>query len=160
MSKVKTYFHRTPGAKFYMPDGVPLTFSSADGKFETDRLDIQQELDRIADVPTSHVYTKQIVQTQEERTVAHELAQTAVGAFDADKKISGNPETQKMHMPIHEKPKLSEVAKTGGGDLANSLAKAAEAIRQSGTGANKLPQQPPAPNQPDQGNSAGPAKAS
>lgn len=132
-SKSKTYFHRTPGAKFYMPDGAPLTFSAGDGSFVTDRLDIQQELDKIADVPASHVYTKQIVKPSEEKAVIAEMTQSAVGAFDADKKIAGNPETVPMHMTAPEKPTLQGAATAGHGEgISSQLAAAAAAVRDAG----------------------------
>lgn len=52
----KTYFHTIPGARFVMPDGLELQFLG--GQFAT--ADEQQiaELDKIANKPSSMIYTK------------------------------------------------------------------------------------------------------
>lgn len=52
----KTYYHRVPGAKTHMPDGLEIQFLG--GMFVTSDPEIKAMLDKIADSPTSQVYTK------------------------------------------------------------------------------------------------------
>lgn len=52
----KTYYHRVPGAKTHMPDGLEIQFLG--GVFVTSDPEIKAMLDKIADSPTSQVYTK------------------------------------------------------------------------------------------------------
>ena len=51
----KTYYHRAPGAKFVMPDGLELIFLG--GQFTTDEAEIIRELDRVVDKPSSMIYS-------------------------------------------------------------------------------------------------------
>ena len=55
-SKVKTYYHQLPGARFIMPDGLELTFMG--GMFATDDPQIIAELNKVADRHTSMISTK------------------------------------------------------------------------------------------------------
>lgn len=55
--KGKTYYHMAPGARFVMPDGLEVIFMG--GMFTTDDATIIAELDKIANRPTSMIYTKQ-----------------------------------------------------------------------------------------------------
>lgn len=52
-SKVKTYYHQLPGARFIMPDGLELTFMG--GMFATDHPEIISELEKVADRPASMI---------------------------------------------------------------------------------------------------------
>ena len=52
----KTYYHRVPGAKTHRPDGLEIQFLG--GMFVTSDPEIKAMLDKIADSPTSQVYTK------------------------------------------------------------------------------------------------------
>ncbi len=52
-SKVKTYYHQLPGARFIMPDGLELTFMG--GMFATDHEEIIAELEKVADRPASMI---------------------------------------------------------------------------------------------------------
>lgn len=52
-SKIKTYYHQLPGARFIMPDGLELTFMG--GMFATDRPEIIAELDKVVDRPASMI---------------------------------------------------------------------------------------------------------
>ena len=58
----KTYYHRVPGAKTHMPDGLEIQFLG--GVFITANPEIKAMLDKIADSPTSQVYTKTEVKLQ------------------------------------------------------------------------------------------------
>lgn len=58
----KTYYHRVPGAKTHMPDGLEIQFLG--GVFVTADPEIKAMLDKIADSPTSQVYTKTEVKLQ------------------------------------------------------------------------------------------------
>ena len=58
----KTYYHRVPGAKTHMPDGLEIQFLG--GVFVTANPEIKAMLDKIADSPTSQVYTKTEVKLQ------------------------------------------------------------------------------------------------
>lgn len=102
----KVYHHRIPGACFYMPNGNSLRFSSADGSFETTDPVIQGELDKIADTPTSMIYTRQEVATAEEHIVAAEIARTATESFDTINKTPAGVQTIPMAVPSQPKPVL------------------------------------------------------
>jgi hypothetical protein len=53
--KAKTYYHRTPGAKFVMPDGLELIFLG--GQFSTTDAEIIRELNKVVDKPASMIYS-------------------------------------------------------------------------------------------------------
>lgn len=71
-AKGKTYYHMANGARFIMPDGLEVVFMG--GVFTTDDPEIIRELDKIANKPTSMIYTQQAAVQQ-----AAELANKAVG---------------------------------------------------------------------------------
>ena len=52
----RVFHHMIPGANFIMPDGLELKFLG--GQFVTDDPDVIAELEKIADKPTSMVFTK------------------------------------------------------------------------------------------------------
>lgn len=52
----KTFHHMVPGARFIMPSGLEVRFLG--GVFVTDDKEIIEELDKIANEPTSQIYTK------------------------------------------------------------------------------------------------------
>ncbi len=124
MAKEKVYYHRVHGARFIMPDGGVLTFSAGDGSFRTDREDIQAELDKIANVPSSQVYTMAApIIPSEEQAVHEELKAGAVTAFDGDKKIPEGAKT--VPIPVAPSAKPTIIADP---NLAEKAAAAAAAI--------------------------------
>lgn len=52
----RVFHHMIPGANFIMPDGLELKFLG--GQFVTDDPDVIAELSKIADKPTSMIFTK------------------------------------------------------------------------------------------------------
>ena len=52
----RVFHHMIPGANFIMPDGLEIKFLG--GQFVTDDPDVIAELEKIADKPTSMVFTK------------------------------------------------------------------------------------------------------
>lgn len=74
----KTYFHGSAGARFIMPDGLELCFLG--GRFTTDDAEIIKELDKVANIPTSQIFTQQetasVLKAQAD-AVAQEAAVTA-----------------------------------------------------------------------------------
>jgi len=124
----KTYYHRTPGAKFYCQIGSEakevafaggvLKLSSIPPAY---RAKVREELDKIANIPTSHIYTVKDVVEPGEVAAAVELRQTAEQQFDTDRGITGNPVT----VPI-------PVSKQSPPELPASLAAAQAAIAASG----------------------------
>lgn len=68
----KTYYHMANGARFIMPDGLEVVFLG--GVFTTADPEIIRELDKIANRPTSMIYTQQAAVQQ-----AAELANKTVG---------------------------------------------------------------------------------
>ena len=76
---VKTYHHMVMGAKFVMPDGLEVQFLG--GQFVTADPEIIAELDKIANKPSSMVYTKA-------EAVEAVKALTAAAAEDAVQKPS------------------------------------------------------------------------
>lgn len=111
----KVYYHRTPGAKFYMFKGEEIAF--AGGKLELSsipesrREEVAAELDKIADVPTSHIYTKQQVVDPGETLASSEIMETAEHHFDGDHKITGQAVTVPIPVGKQEPPELSSLAK-------------------------------------------------
>lgn len=72
----KHYHHMVPGAKFVMPDGLEVIFMG--GQFITADPEIIAELDKIANKPTSMIYTK----TEAVQAVAMMQNQAAADAAD------------------------------------------------------------------------------
>jgi hypothetical protein len=98
----KTYRHRTAGAKFIMPDGRDISF--AGGEFRTDDAKIQEELDKIANIPASQIYTTdRPVKGREEGDVARDVMAGATSAFDAEYKIPAGTKT--IPIPVASDPK-------------------------------------------------------
>ena len=52
----RVFHHMIPGANFIMPDGLEIKFLG--GQFVTDDPDVIAELEKVADKPTSMVFTK------------------------------------------------------------------------------------------------------
>lgn len=127
----KTYYCRVPGAKFYMPNGREVAFSGGSVKLssipEQYRAGVEKELDAIANVPSSFVYTKQEVAGVEERMVSKEIMDTATAGFDAVNKIAGG--TQTVPIPTAKPPAPTLQAAGLTGDSQSSIAAAAEAVR-------------------------------
>jgi hypothetical protein len=74
----KTYYHRVPGARTHMPDGLEIQFLG--GVFVTDDPDVIHELDKVADRMGSGVFTQRNGPDQQrklEASVATEAADTA-----------------------------------------------------------------------------------
>lgn len=107
-----------------MPDGKEICFNG--GEFDSGmvadaklREIVETELDRVANVPASMIFTKSIVPDLGETTAREEVRREAVDAFDTVNKIPAGTPTVAMAMPADPKPTLS-------GNLA---AKAEEARR-------------------------------
>lgn len=121
----KTYHHRVSGARFILPDGREICF--AGGYFSTDQADIQAELDKIANVPASQVYTTAApIKGMEEGQLAAELRQGATRAFDDINKIVGPAETVPIPVPADPKPTLQ------GSGVASALDRAKAAVQSAG----------------------------
>lgn len=122
--KDKIYYHRTPGAKFYMPDGKEVSFAGGELRLSSIpsqfRGEVQRELDRIADVPTSHIYTKQEVIDPGEVAARDEIMQTAEHQFDKDNKIEGNPKTVPLPQAAPGKPQLPSSLKAAQAAVASA----------------------------------------
>jgi len=102
----KIYFHRTPGARFIMPDAREIHF--AGGAFSTEDTEVQTELDKVANVPASMIYTtREPIQAMEEKQLKSELISGATQAFDGDKRITGPAETVPMKVEPTPKPTLA-----------------------------------------------------
>lgn len=118
----KVYYHRTPGAKFYVQIGSEakeIAFAGGVVRLssipEAFREIVRAELDKVADIPTSHIYTKQAVQEPGEAMAEAEIMASAEGQFDADRKITGNPRTVPLptsRPPAPELPSGIGAAKT------------------------------------------------
>lgn len=93
------FFHRIAGAKFIMPDGRELSFVG--GKIDTDQIEdqelrtaVESELKKVANNPTSQVYTVEKPPVgQEEIETRKDLLHSAEGAFDQVNKITGTAQT-------------------------------------------------------------------
>lgn len=125
----KKYHHRYPGAKFFMSDGREICF--AGGEFDTANLaeelraGVHQELDKIANVPASMIYTKEPIPDLGETSAAEEVMRDATASFDTVNKIPAGTSTVALGMPKADKPTLA-------GNLAASATKAREAIAGAG----------------------------
>lgn len=74
-AKGKTYYHMAPGARFVMPDGLEVIFMG--GQITTDDADVIAELDRVANKPTSMIYTKQDALVAAAATMTQQVAKDA-----------------------------------------------------------------------------------
>lgn len=108
------YFHRHAGAKFFMPDGREICF--AGGEFDSeslsskeDKFAVERELAKIANVPSSMIYTKEVVQDTSEKAVQQELRDTAVQGFDVVNKIPAGTSTVPMPTQKDPRPTLNNV---------------------------------------------------
>jgi hypothetical protein len=112
----KIYYHRTAGAKFYMPNGAEVAF--AGGQFDsasiTDkdkREAVELELNKIANVPASHVYTMETAPvSREEVDTANEIRESATNQFDQVNKIPGGTNTIPLPTQGHIPPVLNPQA--------------------------------------------------
>lgn len=125
----KKYFHRHAGAKFFMPDGKEICF--AGGEFdsamvpdEATRTVVEQELDRVANVPAAMIFTRTLVPDLGETSAREEVRAEAVSSFDTVNKIPAGTHTVTMAMPKDPQPTLS-----------GSLAAKAEEARRAVAGA-------------------------
>ena len=73
--KGKTYYHMAQGARFVMPDGLEIIFMG--GQFTTDNAEIMGELDKVANRPTSMIYTKQEALVAAASTLTKQVADDA-----------------------------------------------------------------------------------
>jgi hypothetical protein len=105
---MKTFFHRVPGARFILPDGKDVCF--IDGSFSTLDEKIIDELNKVANVPSSMIYTtKEPIKSLEETEVQADLLSSATQAFDGDKKIVGGATTVPIPVKAPDKPTLAEL---------------------------------------------------
>lgn len=140
----KVYRHRTPGAKFYMPDGREIAFvggrvrlSSIDVRW---RGEVEKQLDAVANQPQSHIFTTHEVFAPEEKMLRSEMMKEATAQFDADKRITGNPATVPIPVSPQMPPILTPVedpvgaaqtpqVQTGGDAMAAARAAVAAAVQ-------------------------------
>jgi hypothetical protein len=112
----KVYHHRTPGAKFYVsPEpGKIKELSFVGGTIRLSSIDpayrslVERELDAVANIPSSHIFTTQEVLAPEEKLVVGEIMQAATGSFDDDKNIKGNPVTVPIPVQKSGPPTLAQ----------------------------------------------------
>lgn len=112
------FFHRFPGAKFFMPDGKEVAF--AGGEIETNEIKdkdqreaLEKELTKVANVPSSMIYTKDPIPDASEAAVVEEIKETATKGFDGDKNIPAGAETVAMPQTEVVKPVLNKPGQTG-----------------------------------------------
>jgi len=77
-SKSKTYYHQTPGANFFMPNGLQIQFLG--GSFTTEEPEIIAELDAVADKSASMITSdrkRQAVLAEQELAPAKEVTAAA-----------------------------------------------------------------------------------
>lgn len=148
----RLYHHRVPGAKFYMPDGREICF--AGGNFDSamirdpkTREAVEGELNKIANVPSSQVYTTdEPVVGAEEAGVVNEIRASATASFDGAHNIKDGT-TVEIPVPKQAQPVISQAApapKAVNPVPANkaveearaALAKANEAKAQAGSGSS------------------------
>lgn len=141
----KQYFHRFPGAKFFMPAGQEICF--AGGEFNTAtvkdpvmREAVEHELNKIANSPASMIYTKDkdLALDVSERATSTEVMETATAGFDNVNKINSSqtktvelPQANQGHplIPGSGHQKGQGVASAQGKDaVSETLAKARAAI--------------------------------
>lgn len=97
-----------------MPDGREVAF--AGGVVDTDyiadenlRRQVETELKKVANVPSSQIYTTSApIAPREEGEIRREVMQRAVGAFDEANKIPQGTQTQEIPMQPDPKPTLSQ----------------------------------------------------
>lgn len=124
----KKYFHRYAGAKFFLPNGKELSF--AGGELDTanmhpgDAQMVEQELDKIANVPSSMIYTKDLVADSSEGDVVDEILASATQGFDELNKIPAGTKTVALPMGETTKPTLKQPG-TSGSNIAAASNKAA-----------------------------------
>lgn len=108
MSGSKTYHHRIAGARFVLPNGEEFSFDG--GSFTTSRVDVQAELDKVANVPSSMIFTTiEPPISIEEKMVTSDLITAATIAFDSDKRITGPAQTIPVPVNPDPKPTLSSL---------------------------------------------------
>jgi hypothetical protein len=103
---LKTFHHRTAGACFIMPNGQSLSF--AGGKITTSDPAVITELEKIANMPSSQVYTVSPVTGMEEAAVRAEIEKSATASFDAAHNITGHAETVRIPVQPDLRPVLSQ----------------------------------------------------
>lgn len=147
-----------------MPDGKEICF--AGGFFDSGSVENQElralaerELDKIANVPASHIYTVETApMAKEEKEVVQEILGSATTGFDQVNKVPAGTQTHAMPSQTDQKPTLnpqhSQVSdaaasasvaaghpgnKGGSGSVADNLAKARAAIANSGSSGTAAP---------------------
>lgn len=107
----KLYHHRVHGANFIMPDGKVLTFLG--GSYKTSDPKIIEELDKVANVPSSYIHTTPTpIEAMEERALRKDMVQAAETTFDTVNKLPAGAKTVAMPMA---QPQVSTLT-DGGGD--------------------------------------------
>lgn len=144
------FFHRTAGAKFYMPDGKDIAF--AGGEFDTETLKdrpevkaaVELELRKVANVPSSMIFTISPVAGMEESMVVREITASATQSFDEQNKIPAGTQTQPL--PIHQDTKptlqttgvehahIASSTSSPASSMAEQLAHAKKMIAEAGKG--------------------------
>ncbi len=131
MADKKMYFHRTPGAKFHLqhPElaGQVREICFAGGYFETDDEQAIKELDKVANIPASQIYTvEKPLADPAEAAVKKEVMSQATNAFDQAHKITGPAET--VPLPTAQ----AEVSAVTPSAVAASLEAAKAAVASAG----------------------------
>lgn len=126
MATTHKFYHRVPGAKFYLQGATPgivRELSFPGGLCETDDQQAIEELSKIANLPGSMVFTtdKELVVDIGEQQAAEDVMATAVSAFDNENKIPPGAKTVEIPMAPNPKPVLP-------GTLADKAAAARAAI--------------------------------
>lgn len=105
--KEKHYNHRFHGANFVMPDGRVLTFLG--GVYKTVKDDVIAELDKVANVPGSYIFTTPApVIDQNEKNLNKSLKTGAEATFDEVNRLPAGATTIAMPMAATQVTTLSE----------------------------------------------------
>lgn len=136
------YYHRYAGAKFFMPNGKDISF--AGGEFDSstvkdpdDRKAVELELNKIANVPSAMIYTKDSVADSSEAAVHDEIMGGAEVAFDQTNKIAAGAKTVALPQAHEGKPTLNNAASKAtattatGQSMADKLAEARQKVAEA-----------------------------
>lgn len=145
------FHHRIPGAKFYMPDGREIAFAggsvdTAEIQDPVARKSAEVELTKIANSPSSMIYTVAPIKDLGERTTTTELEASSTQHFDQANKIPAGAVTTPMpmasdtHASVHTAMQSSAIVpEQKAPDLAASIEAARKAVAASGGTAAPAP---------------------
>lgn len=137
-----------------MPNGKEICF--AGGEFDTVNLqdqsarkDVETELNKIANVPSSMIYTKDMMLDSGEIAVHAEIHSSAERDFDIVNKVAPGTQTQALPQIQQDKPALNSAAAKAsaqtatGESMAEKLAAARKLVQEAGN--QKGPANPASP---------------